>query len=271
MSNKGKILVVGSSTDCLTLKDGRKEHAGYYLNEIAIPLRAAIDAGYEIVLATPKGNKPVMDPQSAVVSHFGGSEEALQEALDFVSKYPAMQKPRSLRSAIEEGLDDYIGVYAPGGHPPIIDLMQDPDLGEVLRHFHAAAKPTVFLCHGPVALTAAMPDAKKFRAAMAEGNIEAAKKAAEGWQYAGYRMTVFSNDEEHYVEEKLMEGGKVPFYVLEALTIAGGKLEIAPEGIFKPHVVEDRELITGQNPPSDHRIADLLVKALDRCTAAVAA
>jgi len=106
---------------------------------------------------------------------------------------------------------------------------------------------------------------------MAEGNIEAAKKAAEGWQYAGYRMTVFSNDEEHYVEEKLMGGGKVPFYILEALKLAGGKLEIAPEGIFKPHVVEDRELITGQNPPSDHGIADLFVKALNRRVASIAA
>ena len=70
MINKRKILVVASSADCLTLKDGRKEHAGYYLNEMAIPVRAAIDAGYEMVLATPKGNKPVMDPQSAVASPF---------------------------------------------------------------------------------------------------------------------------------------------------------------------------------------------------------
>jgi putative intracellular protease/amidase len=38
----------------------------------------------------------------------------------------------------------------------MIDLMQDPDLGEVLRHFHTEAKTTAFLCHGPVALTAAI-------------------------------------------------------------------------------------------------------------------
>jgi putative intracellular protease/amidase len=271
MNSKGKILVVGSSADCLTLKDGRKEHAGYYLNEMVIPPRAAVDAGYEMVLATPKGNKPVMDPQSSVASHFGGSEKELQRALDFVRTYPAMQNPRSLRAVIEEGLKDYRGVFVPGGHPPMIDLMQDSDLGEILHHFHATAKPTALLCHGPVAITAAMPEARKFRAAMAEGNIEAAKKAAAGWQYAGYRMTVFSNDEEHYVEETLMGGGKVPFYIFEALKIAGGELETASGGIFKSHQVEDRELITGQNPPSDHGIADLFVKALDRRAASMAA
>jgi hypothetical protein len=103
-----------------------------------------------------------MDPQSAVASHFGGSEEALQKALNFVGTYPAMQKPRSLRSVIEEGLKNYIGVFVPGGHPPMIDLMQDPDLGEVLRRFHAAAKPTALLCHGPIANTLAMAEGGSF-------------------------------------------------------------------------------------------------------------
>jgi putative intracellular protease/amidase len=153
----------------------------------------------------------------------------------------------------------------------MVDLMEDPDLGEVLRYFHAVGKPTALLCHGPVAVAAAMPEARQFRAAMVEGNIEAAKKAAAGWQYAGYRMTVFSNDEERYVETKLMGGRKVPFYVFEALETAGGKLEATSEGIFKPHVVEDRELITGQNPSSDYRIADLFVKALGRRVTSAAA
>ncbi len=95
-----------------------------------------------------------------------------------------------------------------------------------------------------------------------KGDVAAAKSAAEGWQYAGYRMTIFSNDEEHYVEDNLMGGSKVPFYVATALEIAGGMVET--NGVFEAHAVEDRELITGQNPPSDHAIADLFVKALDR-------
>lgn len=264
MGTKGKFLVVGSSVDSMPLKDGKSEHVGYYVNELVVPVQAALDAGYEMALATPKGNKPIMDPQSAVASHFDGDEAALQKALAFVDKDPAMQSPRSLRSVIENHLDDYLAVYVPGGHPPMADLMQDPDLGEVLRHFHASAKPTVLLCHGPIAAAAAMPDAKKFRAAMASGDLDVAKEAATGWIYAGYHMTVFSDDEEHYIEDTFMNGSKVPFYVLDALTIAGGILETEPGGIFKPHLVEDRELITGQNPPSDHGIAKLLVRALDR-------
>jgi putative intracellular protease/amidase len=266
MSSKPTILVIASSADSITLKDGSKEHAGYYLNELAIPVQAALDAGYQVVLATPNGTKPVMDPQSAVAAHFGGSEVALQRALDFINTDPTMQNPRSFHDVIEEGLDRYVGFYAPGGHPPMVDLMQDPDLGEILRYAHSTAKPTALLCHGPIAAAAAMPNAKEFRAALVAGKAEEAQRLAEGWQYAGYRMTIFSNDEEHYVEERLMEGRKVPFYVNDALKIAGGDVSISAKGIFQSFVIEDRELITGQNPPSDHELAKVFVNALDRAT-----
>ena len=146
----------------------------------------------------------------------------------------------------------------------MIDLMQDAELGEVLGHFHAKRKPTVLLCHGPVAITAALPRAKEFRAALTRGDEDTARELAEGWPYSGYRMTVFSNDEEHWVEETYMGGRKVPFYVNDALRIAGGNVEISDQGIFKSHVVQDRELITGQNPPSDRALASIFVQALER-------
>ena len=57
-----------------------------------------------------------------------------------------------------------------------------------------------------------------------------------------------------------MGGRKVPFYVVNALETAGGRVETGD--FFKPHVVQDRELITGQNPPSDHATAAALLTAL---------
>lgn len=269
MNARGKILVVASSIDAFELKDGQKVPVGYYLNELAVPARKAIDAGYEIVLATPQGNRPIVDRQSLAADHFGGDEAKLREAIDFAASSSSMQNPHSIRSVIEEGLGTFVGVFVPGGHPPMVDLMQDPDLGEVLRHFHAHSKPTALLCHGPIAATAAMPKARSFRQALVDDNREAAKEAAAGWQYAGYRMTIFSRDEEKYAEEVLLDGAKVPFYPTTALEIAGAEVET--RGFFEPNVVQDRELITGQNPPSDHAIAELFVKALDRYSAAKAA
>lgn len=51
-----------------------------------------------------------------------------------------------------------------------------------------------------------------------------------------------------------------------ALTAAGGEVSVGAVD-FAPHVVIDRELITGQNPRSDHPIAAALVAALDRALA----
>jgi putative intracellular protease/amidase len=264
MNTKGTILVIGSNADSITLQDGGKEHAGYYLNEMVIPPRTVLDAGYDMVLATPNGKKPIMDPQSAVAAYFGDSRDELQKALAFVEDYPAMQSPISLRSAIDRGLDQYAAVYVPGGHPPMVDLMEDADLGEILRFFHVNSKLTVLLCHGPIAMTAALPNAKEFRTALAQGDEQQARKLAADWVYSGYRMTIFSNDEERWVEDTYMAGRKVPFYVNDALRFAGGKVEISDQGIFKSHAVQDRELITGQNPPSDQALAELFLQALNR-------
>jgi putative intracellular protease/amidase len=262
MASKGKVLIVGSSADTFELKSGRKDPTGYYLNELAVPAQAMVDAGYDIVLATPKGTQPVVEQFSVKADYFGDSEAALQQALAFVATNPGLQNPLSIRSAIEQGLDGYTAVFVPGGHPPMIDLMQDPDLGAVLRHFHTEKKPTALLCHGPVALTAAMPKAMEFRQALVDGDAEAAQAAAAGWQYDGYRMTVFSDDEEKWAEKNILDGDEVVFYPADALEAAGGDVET--RSVFESHVLQDRELTTGQNPFSDAEFAELLVKTLDR-------
>ena len=128
--HKGTVILALSSEHSIVLKDGTVEPTGYYLNEMAIPMMAVVEAGYDIVLGTPQGNIPVVDPLSAVAANFDNNEDELKKALEFVQKYPAMQKPISLHTLVEEGLDDYIAVFVPGGHPPMTDLMQDPSLGE---------------------------------------------------------------------------------------------------------------------------------------------
>ena len=64
MSTKGKVLVVMSSANSLDLRDGKKYPTGYYLNEFVVPYRKLVDAGYEPVIANPKGDTPVMDNNS---------------------------------------------------------------------------------------------------------------------------------------------------------------------------------------------------------------
>ncbi|VBB04973.1 dj-1/pfpi [Lucifera butyrica] len=122
------------------------------------------------------------------VRFFGNDQAALQRALDFVATYPNLQNlqhPITLKEAVDGELDQYAAIYVPGGHAPMNDLMQDPNLGEALRYFHQQSKPTALLCHGPIALLAALTDAPAYRQALADGDFDAQKEASAGWQYAG--------------------------------------------------------------------------------------
>ncbi len=262
MTANGKVLLIGSNARRIEVQGGGWGATGQYLNETVVPVMAVRAAGYTVVLATPDGSKPHIDPVSDSAQHFEGDTAAYEAGKAFWDTDPAMQQPRTFRAVLDEGLDGYAGVFVPGGQAPVVDLMQDAELGEILRHFHARGKPTALLCHGPIAVAAAMPHAREFRAALIAGDKGKASDWTGGWPYRGYRMTVFSDTEEKVVEDNILHA-RLYFNMIEALRTAGGNvIKGGPD--FAPHVVEDRELITGQNPRSDHLLAEKFVRALDR-------
>src|SRR5262245_33445793 len=257
---KGKVLVIGSNATRIEVEGGGTGPTGNYLNETVVPVMALLDAGYNIVLATPNGTKPHIDQASDSAVHFGGDQAAYSRAKAFWANDPAINQVRTLRSVINEGLDGYTAVFVPGGQAPVVDLMQDPEAGEILRYFHQRSKLTALLCHGPIALVSAMPHAREFRAALIAGDEAKAKEWAKGWQYAGYKMTIFSASEEKWVENDILHA-KMYFNMPYALKTAGGDVTTGAID-FEPNVIADRELITGQNPRSDHAIAARLIEAL---------
>src|SRR5262249_41213166 len=91
------------------------------------------DASYDIVLATLNGTKPHIDEASDPAIHFGGDKTAYSRAKDFWANNASMNQVRTLHAVIEEGLDKYAGVFVPGGQAPVVDLMQDPQTGEILH------------------------------------------------------------------------------------------------------------------------------------------
>jgi putative intracellular protease/amidase len=261
--SKGKVLIVGSNATRIEIQGGGTGPTGQYLNETVVPAMALVEEGYDVVLATPDGTKPHIDPVSDVAQHFDGDEAAYKRGRAFFDNHPAMVNVRTLRSVIDDGLDGYAGVFVPGGQAPVVDLMQDPDLGKILHHFHERGKPTAFLCHGPIATLSALPQAKAYRAALISGDLAKASELVKGWQYAGYKMTVYSASEEKPIEEHVLHG-KIYFNMPDALGMAGAIVTTGAD--FAPHVIEDRELISGQNPRSDHPIAAKLIAALNRAT-----
>jgi putative intracellular protease/amidase len=259
MATKGKVLVLVSSGHGLPLKDGKVySGAGYYLNELTVPVRALVKEGYEITFANPKGNTPQLDVNSAVAGFFGGDEAKLQDYLKFRDTLTGLKNPTRISDVIASGLDQYDAVFVPGGHGPMMDLLDDPDAGTVMRHFHETSKPTAVLCHGPISLLSALPNSKEVVAALSAGDAAGARAKAQGWIYSGYKISTAEEQQ----REPLEIGGKVLFYPDFALSTAGGDVSVlAP---WTSYVVQDRELISGQNPFSDQALLNLLLPALNK-------
>ena len=251
-----KILAVASSEHTLTLLDGKTTmETGFYLNEFAVPAMYVAERGYEIVLATPKGNRPAMDKGSNSARFFGGDEAKRAAAEKFVSELNVI----SLKEAISGGLEQYAGVLIPGGHAPLIDLVDNAEMGEILTYFHKANKPTAFICHGPAAILSSVPNAAEFKAAIVARDFRKANQiAGKDWIYYGYKMTGFTSAEEKGGEVR--NGTEMPVHITDAMQIAGGIVELGH--MSESHVVRDRELITGQNPASDKALAESFYRAL---------
>jgi putative intracellular protease/amidase len=252
-----KILMVMSTSENLDLKDNKKITTGYFLNELAIPAQYFIKAGFDVVIATPDGRKPVLDDRSNDVKYFDNSEILRKAAVSFVVSHPSMQKPKVIKDICKSS-KEYAALFVPGVHAPMNDLIQDSDLGTLLKEFHKHKKITAFLGHGVAATLAAISKTKLFRQAMVDDNQDVAAEIAKNWPYAGLTMTAFSNEEEKNVEDEI--NAKLPFYLCDALRVAGAKIKNSDN--LKSFIVHDQEVFTGQNIASALELAMAVTKGI---------
>jgi putative intracellular protease/amidase len=153
---------------------------------------------------------------------------------------PDFQHPVALSSLSDAELGEFDAVFAPGGHGPMVDLADNPDVGRLLLALHRRHAPIAALCHGPAIL------------------LSAPERADGLWLFDGYRMTSFTDEEEDQTET----GRLGMAWLLDvALKNAGAVFDDGPSAWIS-HVVVDRNLITGQNPGSTEATADAVIKKL---------
>ena len=257
------ILVVMSDKDQLKLKGTDVYQTGFYLNELMQPVKLFLDAGHELTFVTPKGLAPSMDKVSDNAMFFGGNEQALKEhkaLLVSLKLVDRAESPVISLSRVEQiGYDHFDAIYVPGGHAPMNDLLKDKQMGTLLTYFHNNQKVTALVCHGPIALLSTLPNAQQFSDSLNAGKTT---EKPQDWIYNGYKMTVFSNDEEE-AGKGWLGGGEMKFYPQTALELAGGEYSQSSE-VWHPNVVIDRELITGQNPASAVNVAQEILSRFDK-------
>ena len=223
-----KILMVLTSHDQLG-DTGRK--TGFWLEELAAPYYAFRDAGAEIVLASPKGGQPPIDPKSSESSNQTDLTRRFEADTAAKAQLAATLRLDSVTQA------DFDTVFYPGGHGPMWDLAEDENSVALIQSFLAAGKPIALVCHAPGVLRhAKAPDGKPL--------VE------------GKKVTGFTNTE----EESMGLTEVVPFLVEDELKAKGGLYSKGPD--LAPYVVSDGLLITGQNPKSSSLAARFLIDQL---------
>lgn len=262
-AHAANVLVVLSDENHLDLRDGKVFDTGFYLNELLEPTKALLDAGHRVTFATPHGRAPTLDRSSAAIQYFGGDPKRLEQYQTLLEKLqltsPTHSPVISLARVEQIGYRQFDAVYVPGGHAPMQDLLAAPALGRLLRAFHADGKTTALVCHGPIALLSTLDQPQKLIHALESGDKTV---APTGWIYAGYRMTVISNQEEEQAKA-LLGGGQMKFYPQTALERAGGQYQ-SNQSPWTPNVIIDRELITGQNPASAAQVGQALLQRLQK-------
>ncbi|EEY89709.1 MULTISPECIES: type 1 glutamine amidotransferase domain-containing protein [Acinetobacter] len=223
-----KILMVLTSHDQLG-DTGKK--TGFWLEELAAPYYTFVDAGAEVVLASPAGGQPPLDPKS------NEPDAQTETTKRFEADEVAMQALANTHKLSEVLNQDFDAVFYPGGHGPLWDLAKDQNSISLIEQTLQADKPVALVCHAPGVLRDV--------------------KDAEGHSIVeGKTVTGFTNTEENGVGLTDI----VPFLVEDMLKEKGGKYSKAED--WQVHVQQDGLLITGQNPASSAATAEALLKLL---------
>jgi putative intracellular protease/amidase len=235
-----RILMIVTGADALTLSDGTEHPTGFWAEELAVSHEVFRDAGIDVDIATPGGVKPTVDQASLDPAIVGNEAEVarLRAYLDAIAG--ELETPLAIAGVDASAYD---AIFIPGGHGPMADLASDPDVGRLLVDADERGQIIAPLCHGPAALVSATrPDG--------------------GFQFAGRRLTTFTDEEE-------LGGGtgeRTPWFVEARLRELGAEIEAGPA--WSSTVVVDRNLISGQNPQSSAEAARRVLAALNVPTTA---
>ncbi|MEI2265289.1 type 1 glutamine amidotransferase domain-containing protein [Erwinia sp. CGal63] len=223
-----KILMVLTSHDQLG-DTGKK--TGFWLEEFAAPYYIFRDAGANVVLASPAGGQPPLDPKSDEPDAQTADTERFRKDIAAQQALANTQQLATIDSC------KFDAIFYPGGHGPLWDLAENQQSIELIESFYANGKPVGAVCHAP-------------------GVLKRAKKPDGSPLVAGKRVTGFSNSEESAVGLTDV----VPFLVEDALKALGGDYEKTED--WGSYAITDGHLVTGQNPASSAAAAEELLKLL---------
>lgn len=225
-----KVLFILTSHD--KLGDTGKP-TGFYIDEMAAPYWALTDAGHDITIASVKGGKPPIDPNSLDDDPSKRPEPVTR----FFDDATASAKLENTPSVDTLDVVDYDAVFLPGGHGTMWDFAENADIARLVSGIYAKDGVVGAVCHGPAGLLGATkPDGSPL--------------------VAGLRVNGFTDSEEKAVGLT----DQVPYLLESRLRELGGNF--VGKDDWASFAVTDGQLVTGQNPQSAEEVGKQLVAAL---------
>lgn len=212
------------------------KQTGFHYEEMTTPYYLFKDAGYEVVLASVAGGEPPHDP-SSLKDPLEDNPESVKR---FLADNGAMNELRHTRTLNElDSVDDdhFCAIYLPGGHGTMWDLPNYSALAKLVSTFYKMGKPVSSVCHGIAGFVGATDD-------QGEPLVK------------GKKINCFTDAEEKEVELH----DTVPFLLESKVRELGGNFQCSEN--FEPHLAVDKNLITGQNPPSAELVAKEVLRQL---------
>ena len=204
---------------------GQGQQTGLWLEEFAVPYLLFREQQVPLVVASPRGGKIPVDPNSVPDDD---QKAQWTEAID------QLQDTRALEDVWEDG---FSGVFVPGGHGAMFDMPDNPLVAAVMERTWADGGLLGAVCHGPAALVGLRNE---------DGSPLVQNRT----------VACFTNDEEREVGlDEVM-----PFLLATRLEELGAALDLADK--FVAHAITDGKLVTGQNPQSSEAVARAVINAL---------
>ena len=205
---------------------------GLWFEELAAPCYVFKDAGMAMVLASPKGGQPPIDPVSDAPDAQTDDTRRLNAVVEAVARLADTERLGAIDCTA------FDAASYPGGHGPLWDLVEDGDSIALIEAMIAAGKPVAAVCHAPAVF-------RNTRAPDGTSLVD------------GKAITGFSNAEEAAVGLTSV----VPLLVEDMLKSKGGIYRSTAD--WGVNVVTDGMLVTGQNPASSGPAASALLSLLD--------
>jgi putative intracellular protease/amidase len=214
---------------------------GYWGEECVEPLEVLSDTDASVDVATPSGNKPVVDDRSIDPDNVG--EETAERVTEVHATDQRLQNPKPVASADP---DMYDAVVFPGGHGTEWDVNQDKHARALLRELveRDDQSKALVICH-------------------AVGLLAFTRDSNRDFLVDGRDVTGFPNawEEDIVGDNDLMpDGRKLPYWVEDEVKAAGGNWDAELDA--DTSVTVDGDLITARGPGSSSEAAMALVEAL---------